>query len=290
MFCIAGADGFFGAYLQKLCLQNGERVLALNHNSPVFPDGNKLKNLPFELTQKECIVRVKELLAREENISIIYLIACHSPDFVRKNPQKALEINRDGYEAFLDSIKNLKIDSLFFASSDTVYGENKSPLPFREEDSTSPINIYGEHKVIGERLTLERGFSVARFSYMFAPSLTRKKHFCDDIAARLKEGEEIFMFTDYIRSSLTYPRAAELLYGLIKTAPEKGVYNICSDMPCSKYDIGLYIANSINADTSLVKPCLMDSSGVFSEKRAKTLTMSNEKLKRAIGYSGKIVL
>ena len=36
MYCIAGADGFLGAYLQRTLLEKGERVLALNHNAPVL--------------------------------------------------------------------------------------------------------------------------------------------------------------------------------------------------------------------------------------------------------------
>ena len=283
MFCIAGADGFFGAYLTKMLLASGEEVLALYHRAPVFPDGEKLTNLPFELTDGSRTDALCERLKKYPDVKLVYLIACHDPDKVKSDPAFASFVNHDCYERFLSSVHNAGVRRLFYASSDTVYGENPGGVPFTEASVPSPVNLYGEHKRKAEELTLAYGYSAARFPYMYAPSLCGKKHFFDSLTMKLRNGEKIEMFSDYVRSSVTYPTAAELLYRLMNTETEERIFNICADEPTSKYDIGLTAARLCGADTSLVVPVSMDGAGVFTERRAKTVIMSNALLKSVLG-------
>lgn len=289
LYCIAGADGFFGAYIQKRLLENGESVLALNHRAPVFPDGTLIENMQFELDKPECMTALSKRLSREEDVKIIYLIAAHDPDFVKREPEKAAKINREEYAFFLDAVSCAGVKKLWYSSSDTVYGENGANGDFTEEDATDPVNAYGEQKKTAEALTLDHGFTAVRFPYMFAPSLCAKKHFFDSISAKLINGERVEMFTDYIRSSLSYPRAAQLLYRLTTTESDYRVFNLCADVPSSKYDIGLLAARLAGVDSSLVVPAVMSASSVFSEKRAGTLTMSNARLKKVLRTDEKII-
>ena len=288
MYCLAGADGFFGAYIQRALLARGESVLALNHRAPVFPDGEKLTNLSFELTSSDDLAELSRRLKTQKDIKLIYLIAAHSPDFVKAQPEKARYINSRAYKDLLTKLSDCDITQLYYASSDTVYGENKTDAPFSEDTPPAPVNLYGEHKAEAERITLENGFTAVRFSYMFAPSLTHKKHFFDTLTDKLSAGESIFMFTDYIRSSLTYPAAAEYLCRLTQTRTEEKIFNLCADEPTSKYDIGLYAAKTCGAPSALVVPCKSGDTDVFTEKRAQLLTMSNKKLKAALGISERI--
>ncbi len=282
MYCVAGADGFFGAYLIRALMKQGETAVALNHNAPVFPDGERLVNLPFELTDPDSVSRACERLRQYRNIRIVYLIAEHAPDKVKADPARAERINRELYAAFLEALSDCDVTKLFYSSSDTVYGESRDGKVFTEEDAPAPINAYGAQKAEAERITLAQGFSVARFPYLFAPSLTRKRHFFDEITDRLKAGEPVEMFTDYIRSSLPYPTAADYLIRLINADTDETVFNICADEPTSKYDLGRFAAETCGADPALVIPALGSESGVFTETRAKAIVMSNERLKRTL--------
>ena len=288
MYCIAGADGFLGAYLQRTLLEKGERVLALNHNAPVFPENENVVNLPFELTDAACIRSAARLLKGERDIRLFYLIAEHAPDKVKADPARAAKINRELYRDFLTAVSDCDITKLFYSSSDTGYGESRNGKVFTEEDAPAPINAYGQQKAEAERVTLEQGGSVARFSYMFAPSLTHKRHFFDEITGRLKAGQRVEMFTDYIRSSLPYPTAAAYLIRLAETQTCDRVFNICADEPTSKYDLGLFAARCCGADPSLVVPALGKTSGVFTETRAEAIVMSNARLKRTVGEAAEI--
>lgn len=289
MFCIAGADGFFGAYLQKELLRHSEKILALNHRESVFPDSGNLKNFRFEITDDKCIDRLVSLLHDEKEINIIYLIACHDPDAVKNAPDKAEYINHICYEKFLKAIKSLDIRTFYYASSDTVYGESRDNEVFTEKSPLCPVNIYGEQKKKAEEITRRYGYSVARFPYMYAPSLNGKKHFFDEILSSLRQGKQMELLSDYVRSSLTYKTAAEYLYKLIKTDTEEKVVNICADKPSSKCDIGLCAARLTGADISLISPVTMESFDKFTEKRAGSIIMSNTLLKKVLGETEEII-
>lgn len=282
MYCIAGADGFFGAYLLKALKEQGETVVALNHKAPVFPDALGLVNLTFELTDSNSVSLAHALLRRYRDIRMIYLIAEHAPDKVKADSARAAYVNQDLYADFLQKISDCDITKLYYASSDTVYGESCGNKVFTEEDAPAPINAYGEQKAAAERITLEQGFSVARFAYLFAPSLTHKRHFFDEITEKLQAGRPVEMFTDYIRSSLPYPTAAQYLIRLMCTNTNDRIFNLCADKPTSKYDIGLFAARCCGADPSLVRPALGSTSNVFTETRAKAIIMHNGRLKRTL--------
>lgn len=282
MFCIAGADSFFGAYIQKELLDSKEKIIALNHSKAVFDDNEYVKNIPFEVSNKSDLHEVEALLRKEKDIKIIYLIASHNPDFVRKFPKEAERINCECYGNFLDAISMCAVDKLFFASSDTVYGESINGEVFTEASPANPINIYGVQKAMAEAITLDRGLNVARFSYMYAPSITYKQHFFDKITSDLKNGKEIKMFTDYSRSSLTYKTAASCLYRLMNIESDNRIFNICADEPTTKYQLGLFAADYVKADKRLVAKSTMDELGIFNERRASEIILSNELLKKTL--------
>ena len=283
MYCIAGADGFLGAYLQRELLRRGETVVALYHTAPVFPDGDDLYNLPFELADRADMDAAEALLRRFGDIRVFYTIAVHAPDKVEAEPAFAHHVNHVLYADFLRKLSGCDITQLYYASTDNVYGESRDGKVFTEEDAPAPINAYGEQKAEAERITREQGFSVARFSYMFAPSLTYKPHFFDVITQKLKAGQPVDMFTDFTRSSLTYPTAADCLIRLTEANAKERVFNICADEPTSKYDIGLFAAEYCGADRSLVVPARGLDRGLFTAARAPSIVMSNARLKRAIG-------
>lgn len=281
MICIAGADGFFGTYIQQhiLTLCNTQPVLCLNHGKENTVYSPSFINLHFDLQDKKSICEAAEIISGYDNVRILFLASVHNPDIVKKSPEEAEYINTVCYESFLNEIKGADIKKLIYASSDTVYGESEHGHIFSEKDSPCPINIYGEQKLMAEKITHSYGFTAARYSYMYGPSLThRKKHFYDEICKKLKNNENIYMLTDWVRNSLTYKQAAAITYELLLSSNVQNTINICGNTPLSKYDIGLEAARYVGADASLVIPCTSDELGIFTEKRANEILMSNSLL------------
>ena len=288
MICIIGADGFFGTYLQQhlLSLNLTETVIVFNHNKTENPFCEEIINEEFELEDSKSIEKAAGIIKAYDDVKIIFLSAVHNPDKVKENPEKAEYLNTKCYESFLKSIEAADIKRLIYASSDTVYGESIDGHCFTENDEPKPINIYGHQKLLAEEITRKYGYSTARFSYMCGPSLTnRKKHFYDEISNKLKNGERVYMLTDWVRSALSYKTAAEITYRYLICEKDISTVNICSDTAVSKYDIGLLIAKKENADPSLVVPCTKKELGIFTEKRADTIIMNNS-LSKELGFAG----
>lgn len=286
MLCIVGADGFLGTYLQKHIFSSdiNTPLLALNHRETVFPNIQNKTDMVFELKDSGSVKRVAEKLSEYDDIRILFLASVHAPDIVKKDPVKAEYINTVCYENFLNEIKGLDIKKLIYSSSDTVYGESIDGYAFTEKDETCPINIYGKQKLLAEKITLSHGYSVARYSYMCGNTLSdRKKHFYDEISEKLSHGEKVYMLTDWVRSSLSYKTASEITLSLLLSDTEHKVVNICSDTPTSKYDMGLKIAERVNADKSLVVPVTKKELNIFSEHRAEDIITDNSLLKSILG-------
>ena len=287
MFCVVGADGFLGSYFVRHIMENSnEKIIALNHREAVFPDSKQLINSDFELSDEKSIKNAASLLSDFSNIKILFLAAVHNPDIVKKDPDAALYINTVCYNKFLESIKELDIKKLYYASSDTVYGESLDSYSFTEKDIPTPVNIYGEQKLGAEKITLGHGFSVIRYSALCGISLTpRKNHFCDMVVNSINGGKEFFLLTDWRRHALSYKDAADITYRLFSKNIEEKIINVCSDRIYSKYEIGLKLCEHGNFDKNLLIPATKEELGVFSEKRADDIYMDNSLLKKILDIS-----
>lgn len=286
MICIVGADGFFGTYLTDYILSSCPHVplLCLDHEEAAFSDGRVFHG-KFELSDPDSIKKASEMLSRFSDIRIIFLSSVHNPDVIKNDPGRAEYINTVCYENFLRETESLDIKRLIYASSDTVYGESTDGYIFTETDELHPINIYGEHKKSAEEITRKYSYSIARYSYMYAPSLTsRKKHFYDTVREKLLNGEKMYMLTDWVRSAISYPQASEVTVKYLLSDTKENILNICGDTAVSKYDIGLKIAEKSGVAPSLVVPCTAEELGIFSERRAEKILMSNALMKKS-GFS-----
>lgn len=283
MICIVGADGFFGSYMQKhiLSLEDKPFMLCLNHGDGVFGNSPYKTDMNFELRNSESIKAAANALSRFSDIRILYTSCVHNPDSVKKAPDEALYINTECYENFLENIKGLDVKKLIYTSSDTVYGESVNGKVFTEKDVTSPVNIYGEQKLLAEKITEKYGYCSARYSYMYSPSLlSRKKHFADYVYNSLKDGKPVQMLTDWVRMALTYEKAAEITYKLLTLNFDEKAVNVCGDTPLSKYDIGIKTAQKLDVSPSLVIKSSSKELGIFNEKRANEILCDNSLLKR----------
>lgn len=284
MFCVVGADGFLGSYfIRHITEHSNEKIVALNHKEAAFPNSEQLTNLIFELSDEKSIKKASDTLSDFTDIRILFLAAVHNPDIVKRDPDNALYINTVCYNNFLESIKKLDVKKLYYASSDTVYGESIDGYCFTEKDIPSPVNIYGEQKLRAEQITLSHGFSVLRYSALCGVSLTsRKNHFCDMVVNSVSAGKEFFLLTDWRRPALSYKDAAEITYRLFNEDNEDSIINVCSDRIYSKYEIGLKLCEDGNYDKELLIPATKEELGVFSEKRADDICMDNTLLKRIL--------
>jgi dTDP-4-dehydrorhamnose reductase len=259
-----------------------ERILATFSRGEAPPSHARLRWLRTDVRDSAALSALNGEL--EAGTKAIYLAACHQPDMVEEQPELAWSIN---ITALADAVNRLgRVACLYYASTDSVYGEGARDRKFKEGDACAPLNRYGVHKALAEQIVLAAGFNVVRFPFLFGPSLAQgRPHFFDHIRAELEAGKPVEMFADSYRSTLSFDQCARYLVLLMERygpCPAK-VLNIASDEPLSKYGAALALAERFGLDTSLVKGIPFRESAVFKVRRAQSTVMDNARLKELLG-------
>ena len=241
MYAIIGASGYLGSYFRKVILEDSdEDLICVNRRIPEKKEKQRVSYISCDISDREETNRLVSELKKYEDLKIIYLAAYHNPDLVEKNPQLAWDINVTSLSYFLNQADFA--EEIYYASTDSVYGESADFYHFKESDPLNPVNIYGHNKCAAEALFIHKGRNVVRFPFLISPSLADKPHFYDRIVESLKHNESFEMYEDSYRSSLSFENAARLTVSLIKKGNRHPVVNVCGDKDLSKYDVGLMIA------------------------------------------------
>ncbi len=161
-FLITGSAGFIGFHLaQKLCTENWN-VFGLDNLNDYY-DVNLKKNRIDVLCKNKNFVFIKDDILHKENINnilkdnnidiIIHLAAQAGVRMSIEEPQFYIDSNITGFLNILESAKNNNVSKIIYASSSSIYGNNKK-LPFSEKDRTSnPLSIYGVTKKTNELMS-----------------------------------------------------------------------------------------------------------------------------------------
>ncbi len=282
MYAIIGASGFFGSYIIKAVLEKtDETILATSRTKNEFQTYDRVIWRTCDVSDPWSVDSLLNELSREAGVKIVYLAAYHNPELVERNRTLAWDINVTAFSAFLNKAPFAK--KLYYASTDSVYGNSADGYRFKENDALNPANFYGHCKCAAEALSIHQGRNVARFPFLISPSITYKKHFYDYIVDSLRHGIPYEMYVDSFRSSLGFDRAAELLVDLIEIDDTHQIVNVCGDKALSKYDIGLMIAKRENLTPNLIRPVSATESDTWNKvARAPSTIMDNSLLKEIL--------
>jgi UDP-glucuronate 4-epimerase len=156
---ITGGAGFIGSATAKKLMDRGDEVVIIDNFNDYYDPKLKedrikifLKGYKFKLYRGD--IRNKKLLEkifRSEKIDkVIHLAAMAGVRNSLEDPVLYSDVNISGSLNLLDLSVKHKIKNFVFASSSSVYGNNKK-LPFSETDSVDhPISIYAATKKADE--------------------------------------------------------------------------------------------------------------------------------------------
>lgn len=160
---ITGAAGFIGYHVTKklLAAKNFEIIGLDNLNSYYdvklkkdrisdifeFDDENLFKFYELDIVDSSSL---KELFKRIKFDTVIHLAAQAGVRFSIVNPEAYVNSNLVGFVNILECCRYFKVSHLLYASSSSVYGNNKK-LPFNEDDPVDhPISLYAATKKSNE--------------------------------------------------------------------------------------------------------------------------------------------
>ena len=283
MYAVIGANGYLGSYVTKAVLETtDEKVLATARDLSRVKEDPRVEWMACDVQSEDSVDDLIARLRKETNVKIVYLAAFHHPDKVEQNPELAWDINVTSLSSFLN--KAVFADKIYYASTDSVYGESIDGYHFKEDDALNPVNFYGHNKCAAEALMVHRGRNVVRFPFLISPSIIYKPHFYDVIAENIREGKSFEMFEDSYRSSLSFDNAGKLLIRLMERDNVPQIINVCGDDDLSKYDVGLMVADREGVSRDLIVPVSISKPQEnFTTKRATSTLMDNSLLKQVLG-------
>ena len=176
---VTGCAGFIGMHLTIRLLKEGYRVFGIdNINSYYDPKikEDRLKRLEkyklfnFENLDISNTGSVDKVFKLFNPRIVVNLAAQAGVRYSIKNPYAYIKSNINGFINILECSKKYFIKGLIYASSSSVYGNNKKK-PFSETDQVNkPISLYASTKLSNENMAYS-------YSYLFGLRTTGLRFF-----------------------------------------------------------------------------------------------------------------
>lgn len=245
---ITGCSGFIGYHLTKKIL-NDYNIIGIDNLNDYYDINlkkdrlKKLKHKNFKFIK--CDISNKEELDKIFNEykidKVINLAAQAGVRYSIENPDVYINSNIIGFYNILENIKTHKINHLIYASSSSVYGNNK--LPFKESTKTdNPISIYAATKKTNELLakTYSNLYNInctgLRFFTVYGP-FGRPDMAYFNFTKKIINKETIELYNNG-ESLRDFTYIDDIVEGIIKVLDNKTtkIYNIGSSNPIKLLD------------------------------------------------------
>lgn len=257
---ITGSAGFIGFSFCEHLLKNYNFDLIGIDNINDYYDVN-LKTARLKILKKYKKFHFKKIdinnnyeiekLFKKYNFDFVFNLAAQAGvRYSIEFPRKYLDTNINGFFNIIENSKKYKVKRLFYASSSSVYGENKN-FPLKENEKINPKNMYALTKKINEeissiynnfykvKLTGLRFFTV--YGEWGRPDMMLLKF----ISAFFKKKKfELFNFGNHHRD-FTYigdvVKIMEILLLNYKKLENHDILNVCSNQPLNLKKVISYL-------------------------------------------------
>ena len=156
---VTGAAGFIGYFLSLRLLEAGEQVYGIDCISDYYDVGLKKDRLSqleafagftFEQMNVGDRAKVSQLFTDRSFECVVHLAAQAGVRYSLQNPLAYADSNLLGFVNILEGCRHSKVSHLVFASSSSVYGQNRK-VPFATDDRVDhPVSLYAATKKSNE--------------------------------------------------------------------------------------------------------------------------------------------
>ena len=198
------------------------------------------------------------------------------------NPVLAYRVNVQSALNIVEVISGHDI-RLIHLSTDLVF-PGKSEGLYTEDDTVSPVTMYGKTMAIAEDIIMPRYPSAAIFRISLPMGISVNGHAgaIDWILSRFKKNNPATLYFDEMRSPFyceDFNSAMEIVF---EKKHISGIYHFGSHRHLSLYQIGQIVNKVGGYAPHLLKGCMRKEAGPMPP-RAGNVTMSNKKLIQALG-------
>ena len=268
---VTGAAGQLGRDLVPELRRRGHEVLACDlSGAPVSLD----------IVDREA---VRELVQKSRPDAVLHCAAWTQVDAAEQpeNRARVFAVNEAGTRNLADACRETGAKMLYLSTDYVFSGRGEEPWT-PEETVFSPLNVYGESKLAGERALRERltRFFIVRTAWVFGP---QGKNFPDTMLRLSSSREALRVVSDQIGTPTYTPDLSRLLADMIETE-RFGVYHATNEGGYVSWaDYAREIFRQAGKKTRVI-PVTTEEYGESLARRPKNSRLSKEKL-RAAGFS-----
>ena len=239
---ITGASGQLGMSLKKIFNSKYEIISTTRNNT----SGGS--SIYLDVTNP---MLFKEVVEMTNPDLVVNLAAMTSVDLCEKNPELAYSINIGG----MDNLVNAFRGPIIHVSTDYVFDGESGP--YKEEDTTNPLNVYGRSKLESEKLLLDQSEDslVIRSNVLYDYSSKSRASFLNWVVDSLNQEKEISVVEDQWNNPTWTGSLAVVIDRAIDTQVTGLVHWGDGDL-VSRFDFANKIADVFNLKKSLIKPIL----------------------------------
>jgi len=159
---VTGAAGFIGADLSKKLIELGHKVVGLDNVNDYYDVSLKRARISdieksvaadnFTLAELDIVDRsaMATLFNDYRFDAVVHLAAQAGVRYSIDHPQSYVDSNLVGFGNILEGCRHSDVSHLVYASSSSVYGQNKN-FPFGESDRVdNPVSLYAATKKANE--------------------------------------------------------------------------------------------------------------------------------------------
>ena len=249
---ITGCAGFIGYHIsQKLLKYKKYNVIGIDNIDDYYDVNLKINRLDFLKKnnnfqfKKIDISNKKKLLHLYKNCKfdiVLNLAAQAGVRYSIENPQKYFDSNLIGFFNILEASRIYKIKHLIFASTSSVYGDNKK-FPLKEDSNTDkPLSFYAATKKSNEVMAYSYSsiynlpITALRFFTVYGP-FGRPDMSLFKFIKSISNNKHIYLFNKgaHVRDFTYIDDVVECVLRLINKIPNKKIpfeiFNIGSNNP-----------------------------------------------------------
>ncbi len=253
---ITGASGQLGMSLKRIFNSKYEIISTTGNNNPTG------SSMHLDVTNP---MLFKEVMETTNPDLVINLAALTNVDLCEKNPELAYSINIGGMDNLVNAFKG----PIIHVSTDYVFdGEDG---PYKEEDTTNPLNVYGLSKLESEKLLLDHSENslVIRSNVIYDYSSKSEASFLNWVVDSLTQEKEINVVEDQWNNPTWTGSLAVVIDRAIDTQLTGLVHWGDGDL-VSRFDFANKIADVFNLKKSLIKPILTSELNQIAKRPLKS--------------------
>jgi UDP-glucuronate 4-epimerase len=249
---VTGAAGFIGSHLSERLLKDGLTVVGVDNFDGFYDPRVKRRNIAgclsspsFQLMEADIRDRAAMETAITDDTDVIVHLAARAgvrPSIAE--PMLYADVNINGTLVLLELARQRHIGRFVFASSSSVYGNNRT-VPFAEEDNVDfPISPYAATKKAGELIchTYHHLYGIAinclRFFTVYGPR-QRPDLAIHKFARLIEEGQPVPIYGDgTMMRDFTY--IDDIINGVVAAIDrcrDYEIYNLGESQPISVNDL-----------------------------------------------------